>query len=140
MRTRIAAAIAAICASGIAPAPAGAWDYPGHRIVGAIADLVLQQHHPATYQRVSELLELRPAIKDVNLRDAEAIWLIAHLVGDIHQPLHVGALYFGETCRISVDPNRGPGGPPKFGIGTTVAETIGGNLIYLVSPHPMVPP
>src|SRR5438876_4197620 len=57
MRTRIAAAIAAICASGIAPAPAAAWDFPGHRIVGAIADLVLQQYHPATQQRVSELLQ-----------------------------------------------------------------------------------
>ncbi len=28
------------------PVPAAAWDYPGHRIVGAIADLVLQKHYP----------------------------------------------------------------------------------------------
>jgi hypothetical protein len=37
-------------------APAGAWDFPGHRIVGAIADLVLLQHYPTAQQRVSELL------------------------------------------------------------------------------------
>jgi hypothetical protein len=38
-------------------APAWAWDFPGHRIVGAIADLILQQHDPTAHQRVSELLE-----------------------------------------------------------------------------------
>src|SRR5262245_6447279 len=54
---KIGACLAA-CAIAI-PAPAKAWDYPGHRIVGAIADLVLQQHYPATYKRVSDLLEIR---------------------------------------------------------------------------------
>ena len=39
------------------PTPASAWDYPGHRIVGAIADAVLQRDHPTAYARVSELLD-----------------------------------------------------------------------------------
>ncbi len=200
--------------------PAGAWDYPGHRIVGAVADLVLQQHHPATWSRVRELLEKKlpggvvenrtlrdvavfpdcakprnepycgrpsspeekdyvarnrnhdryhytdvplqqpayvagsagtgptdvvkmidhavaqlsgkplPAKAGVELTDSEAVWLLAHLLGDIHQPLHVGAKYFGNDCETSVDPNLAPG----------AAETRGGNLIYLVAPAPAVPP
>ena len=57
MRGRIRAACLAAWAASTVPAPAAAWDFPGHRIVGAIADLVLQQHQPATQQRVSELLE-----------------------------------------------------------------------------------
>src|SRR5262249_29209618 len=62
-----------------------------------------------------------------------------HLVGDIHQPLHVGAKYFDKTCQTSVDPNIG-GTPPTFGIGNTSAMTMGGNLIFLVAPPPAVPP
>src|SRR5262249_3762368 len=57
MRGGIRAACLAAWAASAVPAPAAAWDFPGHRIVGAIADLVLQQHHPATQQRVSELLQ-----------------------------------------------------------------------------------
>ena len=180
MRSGIRAACLAVWAASAVPVPAAAWDFPGHRIVGAIADLVLQQHYPATQQRVSEQLEkndggtvtkrslsevavfpdcakkgnvsfcgrppsdeekayaernphhdqfhfadvplqqpsyvpntagtqgidavqmigyavaqLRgetpPAKPDVNLTNTEAVGLIAHLVGDIHQPLHVGA-------------------------------------------------
>ena len=211
------------------PAPLLAWDYPGHRIVGMIADLILQEHHPATYQKVSELLDKRdangmiehrslaqvavfpdcakrgnepfcgrppsdeekaytarnphqdifhftdvpieqrkylagtagttdtdvvqminyavaqlrgkapPDKKDVKLTDTEALFVLAHLVGDIHQPLHVGAKYFDKTCQKGVDPNR-VGQPPKFGIGETVAETIGGNRILLTAKAPAVPP
>jgi hypothetical protein len=210
-------------------APACAWDYPGHRIVGAIADLVLQQHYPKAYERVQALLVARdasgkeikrtlnevavfpdcakknniewckrapsdeekeyasrnprhdtyhytdipveqrkyvavtagtaatdvvemisyvvaqlrgkaPAKKDgVALTDAEAVWLLAHMVGDIHQPLHVGAKYYDRACRKGVDPNR-IGNPPTFGIGETSAETIGGNRIKLVAAAPAVPP
>src|SRR5215813_4868734 len=228
MRGRIRAACLVAWAASTVPAPAAAWDFPGHRIVGAIADLVLQQHQPATQQRVSELLEKnngstvqkrslsevavfpdcakkgnvpfcgRPPSEeekayagrnphhdkfhfadvppqqpsyvansagtqdidvvqmiayavaqlrgkaptpkpDVNLTDTEAVWLLAHLVGDIHQPLHVGAKYFNKTCETRVDPNIG-GTPPTFGIGDTVAMTMGGNLILLVAPAPAVPP
>jgi hypothetical protein len=57
MRRTIGAACLAVCTA--VAMPAAAWDYPGHRIVGAIADLVLLQHYPTTQQRVSELLEKR---------------------------------------------------------------------------------
>jgi hypothetical protein len=76
---------------------------------------------------------------DVNLTDPEALWLLTHLVGDIHQPLHVGAKYFDKTCETSVDPNI-IGTPPSFGIGDSVAMTMGGNLILLAGPPPAVPP
>lgn len=79
-----------------------------------------------------------PPKKDVKLTDTEALWLLAHLVGDVHQPLHVGAIYFDRGCDDAVDPNVG-GVPPKFGIGETVASTVGGNLVKLVAPFPTVP-
>lgn len=232
MWDRIRAALFATCAFIAFPLPAGAWDYPGHRIVGAIADLVLQQHYPDTYRRVSGLLELKlpngvvqkrslrevavfpdcakrnneaycgrptsqeeeryvernkfhdkyhytdvplqllkyvagsagtneidivhminhivaqlrakgpsevPEKKGVNLTDVEAIWLLAHLVGDIHQPLHVGAKYYDETCEKAVDPNTDGKGLEDFGIGTVIAETVGGNSIGLPLSPPAVP-
>ena len=80
-----------------------------------------------------------PTKSDVNLTDTEAVWLLAHLVGDIHQPLHVGAKYFDKTCQTSLDPNIA-GTPPTFGIGDTVAMTMGGNLILLTTMPPAVPP
>lgn len=218
MRRTIGAACLAVCTT--VAMPAAAWDYPGHRIVGAIADLVLLQHYPTTQQRVSELLEKRdgstierrslsqvavfpdcakkgnvpfcgrppsdeekayadrnrhhdkfhftdvplqqptyrpgsagtedvdvvqmiayavdqlrgkhpPAKPDVNLTDAEAVWLLAHLVGDIHQPLHVGSRYYDQTCESEVDPNLP---------GTTVAITLGGNRIEIAATPPAVPP
>ena len=30
----------------------------------------------------------KPKLRNVSLTDTEAVWLLAHLVGDIHQPLH----------------------------------------------------
>ena len=45
----------------VAPAPASAWDYPGHRMVGAIADLVLDKHHPNTAKRVDGAVTLKDA-------------------------------------------------------------------------------
>ena len=193
--------------------PASAWDYPGHRIVGAIADIVLQKHHPAVYARVSELLDLkfgdvvdkrtlnevavfpdcaknekeycgRPASpeevdyvlrnivhksfhftnsplqqktylaggvgtlesdivqmightvtqlrgkrpyfkRDVKLTNTEAVWLLAHLVGDIHQPLHVGQIYYDTTCEKPIDPNASR--TIEF------VSTYGGNLIKVAS-------
>ena len=210
------AAAAAIAVS----TPAAAWDYPGHRIVGTIADLVLKQHHPKTHDRVRALLDQKdasgnvedkrslgevavfpdcakdeeefcrrrpspeeiayaarnkdhrgfhftnspmqlrayipggvgttdidvvqmiayatvqlrgatPPRKDrVELTDGEAVWLLAHLVGDIHQPLHVGAKYFDKECEKGVDP-----------YGTAeVAVTLGGNRIHIAAEPPAVPP
>jgi hypothetical protein len=207
-----------------------AWDYPGHRMVGAIADMVMSAHHPTAYGKVKALLatkdaddkplertlsqvavfpdcaktknvpfcgrtpsneekafaannkrsgdyhftdvpiqqtkyvagnpgttpkdvvkminysvaQLRgksPHIDDtVKLTDAEAVWLLAHLVGDIHQPLHVGGIYFDkDTCTEVKDPTD----PTKFPNGVKdVASTAGGNAIKLVAlaPDPAAPP
>jgi len=221
--------VLAVAAAAALSTPSLAWDYPGHRIVGAIADLVLQEHHPATYKKIGELLDTRdasgmvqhrslsqvavfpdcakpgnvpfcgrppsdeekaytannphqdkfhytdvpieqrryavggagtadtdvvqminyavaqlrgkspPEKKDVKLTNTEAVFVLTHLVGDIHQPLHVGAKYFDKTCHKGVDPNR-TGTPPTFGIGESVAETIGGNRIVLIAKPPAVPP
>jgi hypothetical protein len=59
MGSTIRAAFLATCTLMTLAMPAGAWDYPGHRIVGAVADLVLPQHHPVTQGRARELLERR---------------------------------------------------------------------------------
>lgn len=223
--------IAALVAGFVASlAPALAWDFPGHRIVGGIADMVLETHYPAAHARVLELLAIKdangnvveqrtlaqasafpdcarpnnvvycgrppsaeeaayaacnpqhakyhytsvplqqpgysagsagtddrdvvqmiayitqqlrgrkPAPKpEVDLADTEALWLLAHLVGDIHQPMHVGTKYYDATCETSVDPNVG-GTPPRFGIGSTVAHTAGGNRIAIAVAAPAVPP
>lgn len=225
--------LALLVAGGMAAAlqtPAAAWDYPGHRIVGAIADLVMAAHYPAAYRKVTDLIavkdaggntvkrtlsqvavfpdcaksgnepwcgrpsseeekayaqrnpkhdtyhytdvpieqsnylafspgtektdvvqmikyavrqlrakdaEDRPKMRDVSLTDAEAVWLLAHLVGDIHQPLHVGAAYYDKaTCATRTDPNQVAGGM------TDVALTNGGNFIRLkpFRPAPAVAP
>jgi len=226
MRT-IISAIGFAAAAAFASTPAAAWDYPGHRIVGAIADTVLQQHHTKTYDKVKKLLAIKdeqgeiietrsleqvavfpdcakkdsiqfcgrapsdeeknyvernpnhskyhftdvplkspkyetdivgtneidvvqminyivkqlrakdakdkPKLRGVSLTDTEAIWLLAHLVGDIHQPLHVGAAYFDKkTCKTRVDPNEVPGGM------INVVEAFGGNDI-LLKPDPNKP-
>jgi hypothetical protein len=217
-RTILATLLASIAIA--APLPAAAWDHPGHRIVGAIADLVLLEHHPGVYQKVQERLANRtlrevavfpdcakgdnepfcgrppsdeekayaannphqdvfhytdvpieerryaaktagtadadvvqminyavaqlrgkspPPKQDVKLTDTEAVFLLAHLVGDIHQPLHVGAKFFDRTCKKGINPNR-TGQPPKFGIGETVAETIRGTHIVLTAKAPAVAP
>jgi hypothetical protein len=52
--------------------------------------------------------------------DQEALFLIAHLVGDLHQPLHVGAVYLDPTTGAILMP---PVRPVK------ATETQGGNLI-----------
>ena len=203
-----------VAASTAAPVPALAWDYPGHRIVGAIADMVLSTNDPKLYKSIADRLNTRdtdgnvlrrtlsqvavypdcaksgnvpfcgrvpskeevayvarnthngdyhftdvpleqtkyvkdalgtdkrdavqminhviaqlrkkkPKLDEVDLTDVEAIWLLAHLVGDIHQPLHVGSAYFDrETCTKQVDPN-------DVGGMANVVPTIGGNRILL---------
>ncbi|WP_367846580.1 S1/P1 nuclease [Rhodoferax sp. WC2427] len=50
----------------------------------------------------------------------EALRLLAHFIGDLHQPLHVGALYLDEAGN-TVDPDA-PGGPEPL-------ETRGGNSL-----------
>jgi hypothetical protein len=226
MRNAIRAALLGAGVLVAVTAPAAAWDYPGHRMVGAIADFVLSARHPKAYNKVKDLLatkdadgnrlvrtlsqvavfadcakpgnvpfcgrtpsdeekayaahnpnngryhftdvpiqqskyvaespgtskidvvqminytvaQLRgksPHKDDVALSDTEALWLLAHLVGDIHQPLHVGAIYFDkETCKQPKDPTNLP-------VGTNdVASTVGGNSFRLVAvaPDPAAPP
>jgi hypothetical protein len=60
-----------------------------------------------------------------------ALWVLAHMVGDLHQPLHVGAIYYDQECDEVVDPNIVGAGKPNFGIGSTVASTEGGNDLKL---------
>ena len=226
MRNAVRAALLGAGALVAIATPAAAWDYPGHRMVGAIADFVLSVHHPKAYAKVMDLLatkdadgnklirtlsqvavfpdcakpnnvpfcgrtpseeekvyarnnkhnadyhftdvpiqqskyvagrpgtgkndvvqminyavaQLRgksPQKPDVKLTDAQALWLLAHLVGDIHQPLHVGAIYFDKaTCNQPKDPNDVPGGLDS------VASTVGGNGFKLVAlaPDPAAPP
>jgi hypothetical protein len=211
-------------ASMAAPLPALAWDYPGHRMVGAIADFVLSSQHPKAYDKIKKLLESKdadgnklertlsdvavfpdcakahnvpycgrtpsaeekaytvnnphhgdyhftdipiqqtkydpnskvlekydvvkminyavaqlrkksPQMDEVKMSDAEAVWLLAHLVGDIHQPLHVGAIYYDKpTCKDVKDPT-------DVGM-DNVVSSIGGNNILLESsePPPAAPP
>jgi hypothetical protein len=61
-----------------------------------------------------------------------AVILLAHYVGDIHQPLHVGAEYFdalGHPC----DPDQ----PPKKGEKPALFyETMGGNSLLLTLKSP----
>jgi hypothetical protein len=63
----------------------------------------------------------------------EALWVLAHLVGDIHQPLHVGAAYYDQDCENVVDPNVVAAGKLGFGIGTLVVATTGGNDFHISS-------
>lgn len=57
--------------------------------------------------------------------EREALSLLTHFVGDIHQPLHVVSLYLDREGR-SVDPDRAP---PAAGIARY--ETRGGNALLL---------
>lgn len=53
---------------------------------------------------------------------AEALFLLAHLLGDLHQPLHVGAVYLNMQGQ-QVDPDVTHTIDPT-------TETIGGNVIF----------
>jgi hypothetical protein len=66
-------------------------------------------------------LEGKPVPAPFRIRtDAEALRLLAHFVGDIHQPLHTGAEYLDPETGAVLD-------PPPFPDKRT--ETQGGNLI-----------
>jgi hypothetical protein len=80
-----------------------------HDIVGAIDAAVL-------------VLRGEPAPAPFSIRDKrEALLLLAHFVGDLHQPLHVGSVYLGPKGN-RIDPDV-PGAYGKD------AETRGGNLL-----------
>ncbi|MDB5968784.1 MAG: Nuclease [Hydrocarboniphaga sp.] len=81
-----------------------------HDIVGAINAAIA-------------VLQDRPAPPPFSIKDKkEALFLLAHFVGDLHQPLHVGAAYLGSDNR-PFDPDAlGQAPDPRTG-------TRGGNLI-----------
>lgn len=60
----------------------------------------------------------------------EALLVLVHLVGDIHQPLHVGAVYLDDLGR-RVDPD-------KTGLRLTTF-TVGGNSLWLTGAKPPMP-
>jgi hypothetical protein len=71
------------------------------------------------------VLSGKPAIPPLPIADIadkkEALFMLAHFVGDLHQPLHVGSVYLDENGGL-VDPDAAPAIDPK-------TETIGGNAI-----------
>lgn len=85
-----------------------------HDIVSAVnaAIAVLQGNPP-------------PAPFDIK-NQKEALFLLAHLIGDLHQPLHVGAIYLDEHDQ-PVDPDQ----PPRAH--DPAIDTRGGNAIEVGS-------
>src|SRR5215831_11555992 len=80
---------------------------------------------------INVLREKAPNHGPAILNERDALWLLTHLVGDIHQPLHVGAVYFDKDCAAVVDPNVAGARLPSFGIDTTIASTKGGNELKI---------
>ncbi len=67
------------------------------------------------------VLQNKPAPAPFSIKDQkEALFMLAHFVGDIHQPLHVGAIYLDAAGR-PVNPDTG-----AF---DKNSETAGGNFI-----------
>jgi S1/P1 Nuclease len=63
-----------------------------------------------------------PPLPVANIADKkEALFMLAHFVGDLHQPLHVGSVYLDENGGL-VDPDAAGAIDPK-------TETNGGNSI-----------
>src|SRR5438093_431267 len=117
--------LAAVFLLAVLCGQAYAWNYKGHEVVGAIADELLE---PNAKEQVKNILGFtitvvkgQPAPLPFSIRDKkEALFLLAHFVGDLHQPLHVGAIY--------LDRNGQPVNPDLSGL-DPLTETAGGNLI-----------
>jgi hypothetical protein len=69
---------------------------------------------------VAKLEGKTPPAPFTGLTDRQALFLLAHMVGDLHQPLHVGSVYLDPKSGARLDP---PAFPPKATL------TIGGNAI-----------
>jgi hypothetical protein len=80
---------------------------------------------------VQKLRGTAPTNGPADLQPEEAVWVLAHLVGDVHQPLHVGAVYYDHPCVNIVDPNVAGAGEPNFGIGGSVLATTGSNDLMI---------
>ena len=74
---------------------------------------------------VTHVLKGQPAPPPFNIKDrSEALKLLAHYVGDIHQPLHVGAIYLDASGHV-VNPDQGAFDP--------ATDTRGGNNITVLA-------
>ena len=80
-------------------------DHYSERFVGAFRTDIVQ-----TLGRAIRVLQTGQALRDpVDIRDRkEALLIVAHLVGDMHQPLHVGALYLRRDGS-EMNPDQPPG-------------------------------
>jgi hypothetical protein len=78
------------------------------------------------------VLQGKPTTGQPNFKNQrEALLVLVHLVGDIHQPLHVAAPYLDAQGQ-RVDPDKKGLDPATF--------TVGGNSLYVVAaPKPAVP-
>lgn len=71
------------------------------------------------------VLQGKPTTGQPNFKSPrEALIVLTHLVGDIHQPLHVGSIYLDAQGR-RVDPDKTGLDPADF--------TVGGNSLWVVS-------
>jgi hypothetical protein len=76
----------------------------------------------AAIEAAIAVLSGKPAPKPFSIADKkEALLLLAHFVGDLHQPLHVGAIYLDADGR-PVDPDIAHAIDPA-------TDTVGGNII-----------
>jgi len=74
---------------------------------------------------ISVLRGEMPGTNEREITKPIAVILLAHYVGDIHQPLHVGAEYFGNSGR-PIDPDKGQSGLADEG-GNTFALHLTGD-------------
>jgi hypothetical protein len=77
------------------------------------------------------VLQGKPTTGQPNFKSPrEALLVLVHLVGDIHQPLHVGAPYLDAQGK-RVDPDKTGLDPASF--------TVGGNSLWIISATPATP-
>ena len=90
----------ALAAAVLVPTPALSWGKKGHRTVGAIADIILE-NHPKTRDRVREILaeaiKSDPGSERPNLHDA-ALW--ADCVKGVCGPLKLWQIEYKEANEI----------------------------------------
>jgi len=73
-----------------------------------------------------QVLRGQPAPAPFDLKPREALLLMVHVVGDMHEPLHVGAIYLDHDGH-EVDPDKTGFDP--------ATNTTGGNAILVANPH-----
>ncbi|MFZ6649523.1 S1/P1 nuclease [Undibacterium sp. TJN25] len=72
-------------------------------------------------QAMVQILEGKPAPAPFQIKDEkEALILLTHYVGDVHQPLHVGSIYLDASGKV-INPDEG-----KF---DKTTNTVGGNVL-----------